>query len=463
MQENEFEKQVREKMEEFKIAPSSSVWDKVEQRIPKEKRHRRWIVFIFLFAGFTVWGYLIYNNYYNSGAIKNVVAKNQNDKTKNNLNDNKKNNEANTSNIISQESSAQKKPEEKNTTIADNKIYKNSFSVSAKEERQFDKSANENKVSTPAINLNDELEKNETTIKGGTEKNSLPDTSNKSTTAFEANEQPKDTLRRDILKDSTQTATLIKTNKKQSKQNPDKKWQFGITAFYGRSDVFENLFGIKLNTTPVPAFANADQNAVSGFPRNPNTFSRGIKAKGAFSIGIAAKKDLSSKSSLTIGLQYSKFQTEIETGLMKDSSATFRYNNLNIAPIANLNTYYKPGTGYPHKNSYSFIQIPVVYEHSLLKNKLLNGNAGVSLSRLISSNALVYDEYNQAYYNNNDLFRRTQVTLLAGVNTQFSLGKTSVHLGPQFQYGLTNLFKQNDYGSQHLFSWGLQANIFLGK
>jgi len=92
-----------------------------------------------------------------------------------------------------------------------------------------------------------------------------------------------------------------------------------------------------------------------------------------------------------------------------------------------------------------------------------NWNAGASMSGLISSNAVVYDNYNQAYYNNNDLFRKVQITFLGGINTQFKLGSTAVHLGPQFQYGLTNLFKHDDYGTQHLFSMGLQANIFLKK
>ena len=126
---------------------------------------------------------------------------------------------------------------------------------------------------------------------------------------------------------------------------------------------------------------------------------------------------------------------------MKDSAVVFRYNNLTAAPAIGLNNYYEPGTGYLRKNSYSFIQIPIIYERSIAKNKLLNWNAGASMSGLISSNAVVYDNYNQAYYNNNDLFRKVQITFLGGINTQFKLGSTAVHLGPQFQYGLTNLFK----------------------
>jgi hypothetical protein len=220
--------------------------------------------------------------------------------------------------------------------------------------------------------------------------------------------------------------------------------------------VFQNL-------TTVSAPLSADQTGVSGFQRAARNISNNTKTKGAFSIGATVKKNLTAKSSLLIGIQYSKYQTEIETGPMKDSNVAFLYNNLNTAPTTNLNTFYKAGIGYPYKNNYSFIQIPILYEYSLMKNKLLNINGGIELGRLISSNALVYDSYNEAYYNNNDLFQKTQVSLLAGINTQFRVGKTSVGLGPQFRYGVTNLFKHNDYGSQLLFSWGLQANIFLKK
>ena len=49
MQNNEFEKQVRKKMEELKLNPSVKVWDKVAAALPKEK-NRRWLLFLGLFA-----------------------------------------------------------------------------------------------------------------------------------------------------------------------------------------------------------------------------------------------------------------------------------------------------------------------------------------------------------------------------------------------------------------------------
>jgi hypothetical protein len=470
MQENEFEKRVREIMDEFKITPSGSVWDKVEQQIPKQKRRRRWMILFFLLAGLTVSGYFIYYNYNNVTTTANTTVNNKENQTKNDSNSISLSNEY-ASNIkpypnenkIQQDQSNQKIREEKSNAAIDKKVYNNNLSNFAKDEPSS-KTVDKNEDSA-AANQTEELTKQEAPVKQETEKIIGSDTTIKNaTTLNSADEQQENGSNKQLLKDSSQTlVTVDSRNKESSKKNVHKKWQFGVTAFYGRSDVFENLLGIQVNTVPVPASYYADQNGVTGFQRTPVTYSRDIKARAAFSIGVATKRYLTSKSNLNIGLQYSKFQTEIQTGPMQDSSAVFRYNNLNAAPSTNLIGYYKPGTENAHKNAYSFIQIPVLYEHSLLKNKLLWWNAGASVARLISSNALVYDNYNNVYYNNNDLLRKTQITLLAGVNARFHLGTTAINLGPQFQYGLTNLFRHNDYGSQHLFTWGLQANIFFRK
>jgi len=98
------------------------------------------------------------------------------------------------------------------------------------------------------------------------------------------------------------------------------------------------------------------------------------------------------------------------------------------------------------------------------KNLIFNWNAGLSISRLLSSNALVFDYGNQAFYNNNELFRKTQVTMLAGLNMQFALSKKStLNLGPQLEYSLQNLLHNKSYGSQHFINYGVKANIFFSK
>ena len=62
MSANEFEKNVRKEMDEFKVQPSGEVWLKIEDRIREKKRKRRIIFFIlFSFIALMLGGYGIYN------------------------------------------------------------------------------------------------------------------------------------------------------------------------------------------------------------------------------------------------------------------------------------------------------------------------------------------------------------------------------------------------------------------
>ena len=51
MQENEFEKRIQEEMGEFRLRPSETVWEKVEEQLKKKKRRR--VVFFIFTAGWS--------------------------------------------------------------------------------------------------------------------------------------------------------------------------------------------------------------------------------------------------------------------------------------------------------------------------------------------------------------------------------------------------------------------------
>jgi adenylate kinase family enzyme len=46
MQENEFEKQLKDMMDEFKLVPSASVWEKVSRRLNEGRRKKRPFIFL---------------------------------------------------------------------------------------------------------------------------------------------------------------------------------------------------------------------------------------------------------------------------------------------------------------------------------------------------------------------------------------------------------------------------------
>lgn|GEM_PF-2562837 len=525
MQENEFEKQVRELMDAFKLSPSESVWGKIEPQIIKQKRKRRWIVLFFLFAGLMVSGYFIYNEWERSGVAlsEKEIVKNENDSNENKSNETTSNkttsNEDSNSagkkdnkNSLNKNSAAGnrkpdegsigntlpfKKPqikpekklqqkdkftlrestEEKNITASSENIYQQQNLViedklrlqsvdSNKMEMAVNKKADENSSS----NQDSIKQAKEEVQKKVEEKNKDSDTLNKNMIAFneDANNHS-DTISKitdkQLLKDSAGKKELKKST---SQLNLNRKLQLGITAFYGRSDVLENFLGIK-NFCGIDLSKSADaapgsQNVYDSTQSSRSTLGNYPKSKGAFSFGIEFKKPISKRSSLIAGIHYARLKTAIETGKIKDSAASFQYNALSGAPITNLQNFYTSGRSNLYINRYSFLQIPVIYEYGVTKNNAVNLNAGLSLNRLIGSSVLLYDSYNRVYYSNKSLLRKTQINFVGGVNVKLALNKTTaLHLGPQFQYSLSNLSKYGKYDNQHLFSWGLKASLFFGK
>ena len=74
MQDQNFEKQVKQKMEELSLTPSEPVWQKVEEQIRKKRDRRRllfWLPFTVLFLGGGI--LLVTNNIRNTNSI--AIAK----------------------------------------------------------------------------------------------------------------------------------------------------------------------------------------------------------------------------------------------------------------------------------------------------------------------------------------------------------------------------------------------------
>jgi len=462
MLENNFEKQVRKLMEDLEITPREPVWEYVEKRIPKSNRRRRFIAFFLLFAGVTVCGYFFYNKFSNNTQIdtgnKIVTTLEQPGKSPNEKPGNKTGIQpslmdtsttvinslnSNTTEILSGREKEVKQFNSKSETI-----FSSALPVAA------DKKG-ENTLPTDTV-------KNETTIIS--EPTITPDSHNNTDTSNFSTAIKDNT---DGTKENTLTTNNAAPEKKELKKiNTNyKKLQWGVTGFYGRSNIVQSFVdGIGISESDKSL---ADYGAV-----NPGTnldsvasasYSKVVTAKSAYSIGFIVKKQISARSSIRTGIQYTHLKTQIKTGEAKDTSAVFNYNNSDIA--TRLYSYYRPGLGSTKINKYSLVQIPFVYSYQFNKGKSfpLVVDAGFSLSRVISSDALVYDSYNQAYYKNPDLFNKTQITLSGGIHTNLSfIHKGSLELGPQLQYGLTNLVKNNNT-QQHLFIWGLNATYFLQR
>src|SRR6476659_1890733 len=74
---NEFEKQVQQKMEELKLVPSDPVWQKVEMQIQKKKDRRRMILWIPLFLLIAAGLWFGINEYSSTSSIHHLENKPQ--------------------------------------------------------------------------------------------------------------------------------------------------------------------------------------------------------------------------------------------------------------------------------------------------------------------------------------------------------------------------------------------------
>jgi hypothetical protein len=89
----------------------------------------------------------------------------------------------------------------------------------------------------------------------------------------------------------------------------------------------------------------------------------------------------------------------------------------------------------------------------------VNWEAGISLEWLVSSNALHYDPYTNVYFQNNQLFGKIQWDAATAILIGFPVHDHSIQVGPQIQYGLTSLLKDNSSHPGHLIYFGLKCSF----
>jgi len=80
---------------------------------------------------------------------------------------------------------------------------------------------------------------------------------------------------------------------------------------------------------------------------------------------------------------------------------------------------------------------------------------------MIQTNALIFDYSSQAYYHNNKAFNKTQLVGEYGFSYEILLKKQVISVGPQLQYALSSVEKNNS--DHHLYSYGLKAQLALNK
>lgn len=498
MHDPEFEKSVRQKMEELKFTPSDSAWANVQKELQKGRKRRKPVLWFLLFAGVAVAGsFYLFNNSNYTIADKTVAgrgagASTSPDQTKektqtNNNNDKDISTQSSNDKKINAIASPNKTSHEKNAVAIDKNIAqqdrqnlnqkkKSAAKYLVDQDEYVIAGSDKNKTEKlqPSANQNDK-----STGNNPTQNNQPPDAAaknNDQSTQQDHVADTKEAVINDIIasnkkgiitdkqpkKDSTGGKKSVAQNKKDKNL---KKWEIGFTASPGASSIFENFF----KTAAVTGQAPYSYNLTTAFfglqtmARNyatvdytPATIKPGL----SFSAGAFVEKQFAKKLSFTAGLNYHYYSTSIEIG-SKIQTATPAI----VGSSTYVNQYYSNTKNHSYANQYHFIELPVslLYQFNKSRRVQLFGEAGVSLARMIGSNGLHFDNLTAVYYKDNNLFNKTQLNASAAVLVGLPFKKNSFRIGPQVQYGITDLLSKNADSKQHLFFGGIKIVFIPSK
>lgn len=495
MQDQEFEKQVHQKMEEIKILPSDAVWKEVEKRLHPRNKSRRWIwIPIFLF-GIGIGGYLMYSNnpafHQSLQPGSDVLLHNGNI-----LKDNKDKTEH-----IEEVS--------KTTTYKKQDTIEIAKLSTANKERYLSGKGNKpalslqltlpapathsgshaNKTAKPEINSL--LQNNSMNSKT---RDDLVENSSVTTQHLHNTESLSSELSGRRTDDSSGNMSITKEpvaarvnlsiapsypvnttlvlrnvrvaiNAPAQKQQKKSGWEWGVSVRAGQSGVtngnFSNLFtnGVVADMFNSPNLGNFSVNP-SAIYVPPSVLKPGL----GLSAGVLIIKQLTRRTSLSAGLHYTRFSTSHKVGKrITDSIVTLRNNS---ADQKSIEDYFRLGNTDSYQNKYHFIELPVLFETRLTGYRFVPvyWDLGVSFSRLISSNALHYDGNSKIYYKNNSLFNRNQFSIISGLPIGILLEeRVTLKTGPVFQYNISNLINKAQSGGRHLLFIGVKADIILFK
>jgi hypothetical protein len=453
MEQNNFEKNVQQKLDELKFPPSDSVWANVEKRIGKKDKDKKLIFILFFLILFLLsGGYWLLNSTKNNTQQKHQLSEvKKASKPINNGNSSFTKTEPATHDAVKMPDSANV-PEEK---IKTESIIIQSKAEVANQKLPGSKTGMRERKQAILLSKN-ENEKVENKNKLSIEADSKPTADNEIIIGKENIAKTDSVLdKKESAEDSSENKIQTIAKKEPQKTIKKKKdhWNFGITLSGGTSMINKNS-----------SFRNS-----AFFVYDPGSYSNGgilsyspsqINNSIGFIAGIFAEKNISAKKKISIGISYKYFSFLNKVGNRIDSlySLPQAFSSLNnvYSSAVNLKTY---------RNNFHFIELPISIKFQLNNNSSLPifWNAGINISQLISTNALQFNS-GGLYYSDNSFFNKTQFGLSTGISaTLFAKGKRPFNLEPYFYYSATSLASKGLYNKKQFSFIGLRTEILFRK
>lgn len=484
MQENEFEKRVQKKMEEFALVPNDEVWKQVEADITMKKRRR--VIFYWMLAAILLTGgagtWLYYNST-KSTEMTNVSSNNSNNRPNPNLITEepviKKNDRLSIQQDLIKED---RKPEKdilqpltsaKTKKLSPGTIHTNRTKV----KHDLIASQAQTKSTTIANKRQEDLQlnaaeaptANRSLITPGKETiTELPPhkylLSQQQKVKQETPDQTTATLKqKPDATDSLQPSLNKNIVNRKNQQNILRKWQYGFTFYGGISDNVTGIGSASSETMLLAdrsnSFAFQSSPSVGNAPGAPRLQ---YKSGFSFGAGIYVKKELTQKLSITAGGDYHFLSATSLVG--NRVNATLNVYDSVLQKQTTVNHFYRAGQATSFSNKYHLFKLPVNLQLQLNKNmnKPLVFSIGLSPSFLVASKALYLNSIAGAYYvdkkqfNQFFLFSQTALMYKVGNSSKYKLS-----IGPALQYNFNSLTKNAIPGRQHLFFTGIKTNILF--
>jgi hypothetical protein len=464
MSEQKFEQQVRQVMDEFSLSPTAPVWHKIAAEIKRKKDRRRiilWLLPMVLLSSAIIWWTITNEKRSNSLSQKEeTINQNKNRPPINNLNTSIT---TATENIQTKATSKKEKSRAnqekikttfKKTTFPGVTITKKTKTKIANKKIAYtsDYPIKKEKISsevTPVLTKEkfyDNATKIENAIKPP------PPAQDKNLIIVQQKDTVQDIKQQEQKRaDPSSPSDQLDEQKLKGKKN--KKLQFEGVVQVGFTGITSGLLdGFGPKSAQDFSASSPLQSAPGGSNNLPPS---NIKKGFSYSIGFAANKKISTRSTISLGLQYQYYSTRINVGTRSGRDSTLNNVSRDAANYYRNNNYSKHYT-----NQFHFITLPLSYDYQLFKKFPLHIGTGLQLSQLISSNALHYNSAANIYYNDNSLLNKTQLGLFTNLTyTLWRQKKLFLNVGPQFNYGLTPLQKTNSSKKQHLFFMGVNTQF----
>jgi hypothetical protein len=448
MYENNFEKQVREKMDQLGFDPSDTVWASVDKEINKEKKRRRPLFWLLFFPGLLLTGGTFYfiatkNNPNTRATIQKQgeINKKRSDQSLSKAGIpgevNKKEDE-DIKKSLSRSSQIAKTELKRAHANKSKPLMPGKEKIPSQVAADIDKRRGDKPLQNPIAESSDDIvidnysNKTIKTESGNMDKSGLDSSAGKNINALSENKSSKP--------DSVASSKSVKAKNEKPKSQ---HWKIGFTGGAGISNINQSLFKsvnandpyYNLNTPAYTPNAPSTNNSSGG---STNYVSSEISPGFSFTAGAFVSRNLSTRISISAGIDYHYYS--VGKKLDSVSSANSYYPNLNSQGSA---------------NQYHLIELPLSVNFQLNKSQQMPfiWELGLSPGYMVSSNAFQKTQF----------YNKIQLNGTTALMFGFPLHNNELQVGPLLQYGLTGLLKSGAANPGHLFYGGLKISFIPGK